>query len=254
MTCHSCRDFTLFHNLLHERIELHKPSISFFCPAYYDEGNIRTTVENAIATLERVADQFDITIVEDGSPDNTAVIADKLAEEYPCVKVIHNPVNLGYGGALKTGFTAATRFEVIAYTDGDGQYDFSEFENLLDIWDGVSVVSAYRLNRADSVTRVLQTKIFGILLRILFGLKVKDVNCSMKLFPKNILERININSDSAFIDAEILIKLSRLGVKIDQIGVHHLPRLHGAASGAKPGVVFKTIFDMVRLLLKKEKR
>ncbi len=231
-----------------------KPSISFFCPAYHDEGNIRTTVENVIATLERVAGEFDITIVEDGSPDNTAAEADRLAQDYPFVSVIHNPVNLGYGGALKTGFAAANRFEIVAYTDGDGQYDFSEFENLLNVWDGTSVVSAYRLNRADTAARVLQTRVFGVLLRILFGLKVADVNCSMKLFPRRILNQIDIQSDSAFIDAEILIKLSRLSIKIDQVGVHHLPRLHGAASGAKPGVVFKTIADMFKLLFRKEKR
>ncbi len=232
---------------------MHKPSISFFCPAYFDEGNIRTTVENVIATLERVAENYDITIVEDGSPDNTAAEADKLAEEYSSVRVIHNPVNLGYGGALKTGFAAAAKYEVVAYTDGDGQYDFSEFDNLLEVWDGSSVVSAYRLNRADTATRVLQTKVFGFLLRIFFGLRVADVNCSMKLFPRQILDKIDITSDSAFIDAEILIKLSRLGIKIDQVGVHHLPRLHGAASGAKPGVVFTTIVDMFRTLFSREK-
>jgi len=226
---------------------MHKPSVSFFCPAYYDEGNIRTTVENVLATLERVADQFDITIVEDGSPDSTAAEADRLAGEYPSVSVIHNPVNLGYGGALKTGFMAAAKFEVIAYTDGDGQYNFSEFENLLAIWDDRSVVSAYRLNRADTAMRVLQTKVYGILLKILFDLKVKDVNCSMKLFPRKVLDLIEIESDSAFIDAEILIKLSRLGVTIKQTGVHHFPRLHGAASGAKPGVVFRTVADMFKL-------
>lgn len=232
---------------------MNRPSVSFFCPAYYDEGNIRTTVENTIATLERVADTFDVTIVEDGSPDNTAEVADKLAEEYPSVTVIHNPSNLGYGGALKTGFNAAKRHAVVAYTDGDGQYDFAEFETLLKAWDGSSVVSAYRLNRADSAARVLQTKVYGFLLRILFNLKVKDVNCSMKLFPKAVLDRIEIESDSAFIDAEILIKLSRLGVKIDQVGVHHLPRLHGAASGAKLSVVFKTVFDMFRLFFSRGK-
>lgn len=232
---------------------MNRPSVSFFCPAYYDEGNIRSTVEKTIATLERVAETFDITIVEDGSPDNTAEVADSLAGEYPSVSVIHNPFNLGYGGALKTGFNAAVKHEVVAYTDGDGQYDFSEFETLLKAWDGSSVVSAYRVNRADSATRVLQTRVYGLLLRLLFNLKVKDVNCSMKLFPRAVLDRIEIESNSAFIDAEILIKLSRIGVKIDQVGVHHLPRLHGAASGAKLNVVFKTIFDMFGLFFSRVK-
>ena len=229
-----------------------KPSVSFFCPAYNDQDNIRRTVENVIETLERVADEYDITIVEDGSPDGTAGEADRLAEEYPRVSVIHHARNMGYGGALKSGFAAARTHEVVAYTDGDGQYDFSEFERLLEVWDGESVVSGYRLNRADSFARVLQTRVFGILLRILFGLSGRDVNCSMKLYPKSDLDKIRITSDSAFIDAEILIKLSRKGVHIDQVGVSHYPRLHGAASGAKPRVVASAIVDMLRLLFRRE--
>lgn len=223
---------------------MHKPSVSFFCPAYNDEGNIRRTVNNVIITLDRLADEYEITIVEDGSPDGTAAEADKLADRYPQVNVIHNPRNMGYGGALRTGFNAARKYEVVTYTDGDGQYDFSEFENLLKVWDGKSLVSGYRLNRADSYSRMFQSWIFEVCLRILFGLKVKDVNCSMKLFPRSALDEIELTSDSAFIDAEILIKLSRRGYGIVQVGVHHFPRLHGAASGAKPGVVLTTISDM----------
>lgn len=225
--------------------------MSFFCPAYYDEGNIRNTVLNVIETLDRLAEEYDITVVEDGSPDDTARVADELAAEFPQVRVIHNPRNLGYGGALKTGFNAARTHEVVAYTDGDGQYDFSEFEKLLNAWDGESVVSAYRVNRADSFSRVLQTRTFGFFLRVLFGLKVKDVNCSMKLYPRKALDEITLTSDSAFIDAEILIKLSRRGYGIVQVGVHHFPRLHGAASGAKPGVVLTTISDMLGQLFRR---
>jgi glycosyltransferase involved in cell wall biosynthesis len=227
---------------------MQKPSVSFFCPAYNDEGNIRRTVVNVMETLDRLAAEYEITIVEDGSPDGTGVEADRLAVEYPQVRVIHNPRNLGYGGALRTGFNAARKYEVVTYTDGDGQYDFSEFENLLAAWDGESVVSGYRLNRADSRSRILQSWVFEVCLRILFGLKVKDVNCSMKLFPRSALDEIRLTSDSAFIDAEILIKLSRRGYGIVQVGVHHFPRLHGAASGAKPAVIFTTISDMFRQL------
>ncbi len=225
---------------------MQKPSVSFFCPAYNDEGNIRRTVENVMATLDRVAEEYEITIVEDGSPDGTGAVADGLAGEYPQVSVIHNPRNMGYGGALRTGFNAARKYEVVTYTDGDGQYDFFEFQDLLAAWDGESLVCGYRLNRADSRSRMLQSWVFEICLRFLFGLKVKDVNCSMKLFPRSALDKIQLVSDSAFIDAEILIKLSRMGYRIVQVGVHHFPRLHGAASGAKPGVIFTTISDMFR--------
>ena len=97
---------------------------------------------------------------------------------------------------------------------------------------------------------MIQTRTFGVVLRILFGLKVRDVNCSMKLFPRKALDEITLESDSAFIDAEILIKLSRKGYRIIQVGVHHLPRLHGLASGAKHSVVLTTIRDMLRLFFR----
>lgn len=226
---------------------LDKPRISFFCPAYNDEGNIAKTVSNAVAALERLTSGFDVTIVEDGSPDRTAEAADELAAGDPRIKVIHHERNRGYGGALRTGFAEARAFDLVAYTDGDGQYDFGELEELLKAADGTNVVAGYRLNRADSVTRRIQTRVYGTVLRMLFGLSVRDVNCSMKLYPRAALDRISIESDSAFIDAEILIKLSRLGVRIDQVGVHHYPRLTGRASGARWQVVRATISDMMRM-------
>ncbi|MDM7993596.1 MAG: glycosyltransferase family 2 protein [Candidatus Fermentibacter sp.] len=226
---------------------LEKPRISFFCPAYNDEGNIARTVSNVVAALESFAGAFDITIVEDGSPDGTAEVADGLAAADPRIRVIHHESNRGYGGALRTGFREACAGDFVAYTDGDGQYDFGEIGRLLDAADGTNVVAGFRLNRADSITRRLQTLVYGFLLRMLFGLSVKDVNCSMKLFPRASLDRISIDSDSAFIDAEILIKLSRLGVRIDQVGVHHYPRLTGRASGARWRVVRMTIADMLRM-------
>lgn len=108
---------------------LEKPRISFFCPAYNDEGNIAKTVSNAVAALERLTSGFDVTIVEDGSPDRTAEVADELAAGDPRIKVIHHERNRGYGGALRTGFGEARAFDLVAYTDGDGQYDFGSSRN-----------------------------------------------------------------------------------------------------------------------------
>jgi glycosyltransferase involved in cell wall biosynthesis len=224
-----------------------RPGISFFCPAYNDEKNIARTVEGVVSALEDCAQEFEVVVVEDGSPDATDVEADKLAQRLPQVRVVHHEKNRGYGGALRSGFASADQFDTVTYTDGDGQYDFREFRNLLALYDGANVVSGYRLNRADSLKRRVQTLVFGSLVRILFGLKVRDVNCSMKIYPRKMLDRISIESDSAFIDAEVLIKLSRLGVPIVQTGVHHLPRLHGKASGARLSVVTATVRDMLRL-------
>lgn len=230
-----------------------KTGVSFFCPAYNDQDNIRSTVESVIGTLESLEQDYEIIIIEDGSPDSTAEVADALAEEYPHVNVIHHSTNRGYGGALRSGFSHAVNFDKVAYTDGDGQYDFAEFTLLLEAYSDGCAVAGYRLNRADSRKRVIQTGIFGLLLKLLFRLKVRDVNCSMKLFSREALSDIVITSDSAFIDAEILIKLQRNGVKIRQVGVHHRPRLHGKASGAKLSVVSATIRDAFSLAFSKRK-
>lgn len=220
-----------------------KPGISFFCPAYNDEGNIRNTVESVLSTFKRLSLDHEIVIVDDGSPDSTGVVADQLALEYETVRVVHHKTNRGYGGALRTGFNEAQSFNLITYTDGDGQYNFSEFELLLDAsLDGCCVIG-YRLNRADGLWRDIQTKVYGFLLRLLFNLRVRDVNCSMKLYTRSALDSIEIESNSAFLDGEVLIKLSRNGVHFTEVGVHHYPRLHGKASGSKVSVITDTIRD-----------
>jgi len=221
-----------------------QPGVSFFCPAYNDEGNIRRTVESALNTFERLSLDHEIVIIEDGSPDGTGDVADQLSGEYEKVRVIHHMKNRGYGGALRSGFREAADFELVTYTDGDGQYDFQEFEKLLSTWEDGCCVIGYRLNRVEGFRRNLQNRIYGFLLRLMFGLRVKDVNCSMKLFQRSHLDRIEISSNSTFLDAEILIKLGRLGVPIKEVAVHHYPRLHGEASGTKLSVITDTVRDM----------
>jgi glycosyltransferase involved in cell wall biosynthesis len=221
-----------------------KPGVSFFCPAYNDEGNIRRTVECALETFRKLSLDHEIVIVEDGSPDETAAVADQLAEEFDSVRVIHHEKNRGYGGALMSGFNEARNFELVTYTDGDGQFNFSEFEELLNAWQDGYCVIGYRINRAEGFRRDVQNRIYSILLRIMFGLKVRDVNCSMKLYQRKHLDGIEIKSNSSFLDAEILIKLRRLGVNVREVAVHHYPRLHGEASGTKLSVVTDTISDM----------
>ncbi len=222
-----------------------QPGVSFFCPAYNDEGNIRGTVESALKTFGKLSIDHEIVIIEDGSPDNTGDVADQLSGEYEKVRVIHHLKNRGYGGALRSGFGEAANFELVTYTDGDGQYDFQEFEKLLSLWEEGCCVIGYRLNRVEGFRRNLQNRIYGFLLRLMFGLRVKDVNCSMKLFQRNHLDRIEISSNSTFLDAEILIKLGRLGIPVKEVGVHHYPRLHGKASGTKLSVITDTVRDML---------
>jgi len=220
-----------------------KPGVSFFCPAYNDEGNIRRTVECALKTFARLS--LDHHRFGQQAGDGTDAEADRLAQEYETVRVIHHKTNRGYGGALKSGFNEANNFEMVTYTDGDGQFDFSEFEALIEAWEEGCCVIGYRRNRIEGFRRELQNRVYGSLLRIMFGLKVKDVNCSMKLFQRSHLDQIEITSNSTFLDAEILIKLGRLGIPMKEVPVHHFPRLHGEASGTRLSVITDTIRDMI---------
>ncbi len=233
------------------------PGVSFFCPAYNDEGNITGTVETTLAVFRKLDLDHEVVVVEDGSPDRTGEVADALAARHPTVRVVHHETNRGYGGALKSGFREARSFPLVTYTDGDNQYDFMEFESLYREWREGFCVIGYRLNRAEGFRRDLQNKVYGFLLRMMFGLRVRDVNCSMKLFPREALDRITIESDSSFLDGEVLLKMRELGLSFIEVPVSHRERLHGEAMGAKRSVIMDTVRDMLayrRKLRRKRKR
>jgi|SRR5579862_4961865 len=223
-----------------------KPNISFFCPAYNDEDNLAGVVAAADALLQAAANEYEIIIVEDGSPDRTAAVADELARRYKKVIVIHHAENRGYGAALKSGFRRA-RFENVAYTDGDHQFDVRELTKMIPlILNGAELVTGYRTNRVVSRRRLMQSRMFNALINRLFGLHVRDVNCALKMYKKTLLDSMAIESDSAFIDAEIFIKAAARGCRLEQVGVTHYPRRHGKASSARIGVVMSTLADIIR--------
>lgn len=220
-------------------------SVSFFCPAYFDEKNLPVLIPRVVAFLSSVAARFEIIIVDDGSPDGTGAVADALARRYPPVRVIHHPRNLGYGAALMTGFAAA-RNEYVMYTDGDGQYDVAEFGPYLPLLADHDVLSGYATRKAVTGGRIVQSAVFNWLVRLLFGVFLKDINCSMKIYKKTVIDAIPMRSRSAFIDAEMLIRAHRAGFRIAQFPVTHHPRLTGIASGSRPSVIFGTIADMLK--------
>ena len=231
-----------------------KPSISFFCPAYYDEGNLPLLIPRVYQVLRKHTAEFEIVIINDGSPDRTGVVAEELAKKFaPKVKVIHHQKNLGYGAALKRGFQQAKKFDYVFYTDGDNQYDATELKKMMPFLKEYDAIVGYRTKRALSLTRKIQTLFFNRLVRWLFGIKIKDVNCSMKIISKEALKQINLTSDSSFIEAELLIKLKQKNFKIKEVEVSHFPRRFGKASGGNFKVIMKTIFEMIRLYLQRSR-
>lgn len=223
-------------------------SVSFFCPAYHDEENISSVVKAADKLLKKTAREYEIIVVDDCSPDKTGEIAERLTKEYKNMKVIHHKKNRGYGGALKTGF-ANSKYDYIAYTDGDNQYNVFEFNKLIPLLKNCDLVAGYVTKKATSKKRKIQSEVYNLCIPLLFGFYFKDINCSMKIFKREVLDNIEIKSESAFIDAEIIIKAKRKRFKIKRAEVTHQPRLHGIAGGAKFKVIFSTFKEMIKFRL-----
>ncbi|UCF15058.1 MAG: glycosyltransferase family 2 protein [Phycisphaerales bacterium] len=221
-------------------------SISVFFPCYNEQENVRQTTEKTLMVLEKLDTDFEVIIVDDGSSDDTGRIADEIAGRDDRVKVVHHRRNLGYGAALQSGFNAATK-ELVFYTDGDGQFDISEMPPLLELIDKYDIVSCYRLNRRDSVVRKVNGWCWTKLVCLLFGLKIRDIDCAFKLYKRQIFDNIKLSSTGALIDTEILARATRKGYSIVQKPVHHYPRKAGEQSGANLRVILRAFRELLQL-------
>ncbi len=228
------------------------PNLSYFFPAHNEEANLEGLVEEALATLPALADTFEIIAVDDGSKDGTPALADALAAKHPdIVRVVHHPVNLGYGAALRSGFAAA-RYELVAFTDGDRQFKVADIGRLttrLAESDAPDIVVGFRIKRADPFIRTAYARVYRLANRVFFGLRVTDVDGACKLFRRGSLEGLRVESDGAFFSAELLIKLQAAGRTVAEVGVPHYPRTAGSPTGAKPQVVLRAVRDFWRLRL-----
>ena len=226
-------------------------ALSYFFPAHNEASNLRELVEEALATLPTLAETFEVVIVDDGSRDATAQIADELAAADPRVRAIHHPTNRGYGAALRTGF-ASSRHDLIAFTDGDRQFRVADIGRLTTrLADGgVDAVVGYRMRRADPLVRTLYARAYRLANRIFFGLRVTDVDCACKLFRREALRGISVESSGAFFSAELLIKLRAAGRTVVEAGVPHYARTAGSPTGAKPRVVARAMRDFWALRLR----
>src|SRR4051795_2473522 len=195
--------------------------LSYFFPAHDEEANLEGLVNEALETLPTLADTFEIIAVDDGSKDGTPALADALAAAHPgIVRAVHHPTNLGYGAALRSGFAAA-RYELVAFTDGDRQFRVEDLRRLterLAAADHPDVVVGYRIRRADPIVRTLYARAYRLANRIFFGLKVTDVDCACKLFRREALDDIHVESDGAFFSAVLLVKLRAAGRSVVEVG------------------------------------
>lgn len=221
--------------------------LSVFFPTYNEEENISKVVGNTKKVLEKVTNTWEIIIVNDGSKDGTRKVAEKLSKNDKRIRVINHKVNRGYGGALKTGFKAA-KYPWVAFTDSDGQFDFSEIEKLIVHKDKADLILGYRLQRADSLARKIYTFIWALIPRVIFGMKVKDYSCGFKMIKKEVFVSVQpLVGEEKVTQIELLVKAQRKGFKFVEVGVHHYPREHGSQTGANLNVVLKSIKDLVNL-------
>lgn len=222
--------------------------ISVFFPCYNEADNITNLVERTIKVLDKLTENYQVIIVNDGSQDETQAVAEGLASRFRNVEVCNHRSNLGYGAALRSGFARA-RKELVFYTDGDAQFDIRELSLLVPLIDHFDIVSGYRTKRADSFARKVNAGIFNLAVFLLFGLRLRDIDCAFKLYRREIFERIEITSTGALVDAEILVKAKKLGYSIGQIGVSHFPRNAGKQTGANLKVILRAIKEIMRLRL-----
>lgn len=222
-------------------------SLSVFFPAFNEEKNIKSTVEDAVAVLKTLPLEWEILVINDGSKDKTAFEVEELMKKYPTVRLINHQGNKGYGGALKTGFTQA-KYPWVVFADSDGQFKFDDVKKMLEKTDEADVILGYRLNRADPFQRRIFTWGWKMLAMIILGLNVRDYSCGFKMIKKSVFEAIMpINSEEKVTQIEMLIKAKRKGYKFAEVGVHHYPRIHGVPTGANLAVVIKSFVDMMKL-------
>ena len=222
-------------------------ALSVIVPLYNEEENVEATVREIRTKIARRVPACEIILVNDGSHDGTARLCDALAASRPSgdVRVVHHARNLGYGAALRSGFDAATH-PVLFYTDGDVQFDLDEIDRLLPLLEGADIVTGYRINRQDPWHRRMNAGIYNLVMRLLFGVKLRDLDCAFKLYRKSIFDVIHTKSDGILISGEILVQAVQHGLIIRETGVTHYPRQRGTPTGNKPLVVVSAMLELAK--------
>ena len=220
--------------------------LSIVLPAHNEESNVGTAIERASAAASKLCADYEVIIVDDGSTDKTADVVRAHAAENARVHLVCHEKNRGYGEALHTGFRAAT-MDLVFFTDADNQFDFEELEKFLPLSDRVGVVAGYRKVRQDPWRRRFTARVWNVVVRALFYVPVRDIDCAFKMFRRSVLEEIDIESVGAMVNTELMVKLGRSGHGVAEVGVTHFPRTSGKARGATPRVVMMAIRELRRM-------
>ena len=224
-----------------------KYSITAFCPCYNDGGTIASMVILMDETCRELTDDYEIIVVDDGSSDHSRLVLKELKEKYKNLKVVLHDKNRGYGGALRSGFSSATK-DLVFYTDGDFQYDVTELKNLLPAMkDGIDIVNGYKIERADPLHRKIIGRMYHLFMKLMFGFKIRDVDCDFRLIRKSVFDKIILRYDSGIICVELIKKIQDAGFKFAEVPVSHYFRTYGKSQFFNFRRVFKVGINIIQL-------
>ena len=224
-----------------------KPSLSIFFPAYNDAGTIASLAILAHMTARQITDDYEVIVVNDGSPDHTGELLDEMAGSFPWLRVVHHARNRGYGGALRTGFEAASK-DLIFYTDGDAQYDPRELLALYGaLRDDVDFVNGTKIGRSDPLHRIVIGRVYHHFVRTVFGLRLRDVDCDFRLMRKSVFEKVRLTRNSGVICVELMKKVQDYGFRLAEVPVHHFHRTYGKSQFFNFPRVARTLLDLAKL-------
>jgi len=219
-----------------------------FFPAYNDAPSLPQLIGKTFEVLREHVDDYEVIVVDDGSYDNTGEVLDELRRVYmPHLRVITHPQNRGYGGALRSGLDGAKK-EFVFYTDGDGQYDVGELPSLLALCGpATGLVNGFKLQRHDPAHRIWIGNVYNFCARLLFRIRIRDIDCDYRLIRTSLLDRMKLTSTSGTICVELVRKLELSGCEVKEVGVSHLPRLHGRSQFFRVRSLAVTFYQLLRL-------
>lgn len=227
-----------------------KPSVSVFFPFLNDWGTIGSLVSLSIGTLEKLTDDWEVVIINDGSGKEDREALGMVAEHLPNVRIVDHAKNRGYGGALRSGFENCQK-DLVFYTDGDAQYDPRELELLYSkMKPGVGMVNGYKIKRMDPLHRVVAGRVYHHVVKLLFGLPIRDTDCDFRLIRREVLEKIHLFESTGTICVELVKKVDRAGFKIVEVPVHHFWRTSGKSQFFNFKRLFRTGTNFLRLWYK----
>jgi glycosyltransferase involved in cell wall biosynthesis len=226
-----------------------KPSLSIFFPAYNDVGTIASLALLAHMTARQITDDYEVIVVNDGSPDHTGELLEEMSRSFPWLRVVQHAKNRGYGGALRSGFDTACK-DLVFYTDGDAQYDPRELLELFRaLTPDVDFVNGYKIGRSDPLHRIVIGRLYHWFVKTVFGLKLKDVDCDFRLMRRSVFEKIRLTRSSGVICVELMKNIQDHGFRIAQVPVHHFHRSYGKSQFFNFPRVARTLLDLAKLWL-----